>query len=83
MLVVEAVELAQLLLPVQRDIRGVDVEHQPAGRALVRGDELLDQHLVQRRALRARGPGLQPTQRGRAGQRLVSPQRRLHQHVLA
>ena len=53
------------------------------GRALVAGDELLDEHAVQRHRLRSRGARLQAAQRGRARQRIDSADRGLHQQVVS
>jgi len=59
-----------LLLSVNRIVGGVEVEHDLFRRAVVCGQELLNQqrHLYQ--CLPAR-PILQPAQRGRRGQRIV------------
>ena len=46
------VEVAPLLLAVQRHVGGIDVEHQFPGRLGVAGDELLHQHFVQCRQQR-------------------------------
>lgn len=85
--VVVAVEEAALLRAAQRHVRGVDVQPQFAWRTLPRaaptGDELLQQHAVQRLGLRSRGRGLQPAERGGAGQRLITPDGRLQHPVIA
>ena len=83
MLVVVGVELRQLLLPMQRHVRGVDVEHQLFWRCAVAGDELIDEHAVQRPGLRPRGPILQAAERRGRGQGLVAPHGGLHQHIVA
>jgi len=75
------VKPGQFLPPVQRHIRGVDVEHELGGRAPVSGDELLDQHPVQRHGLGARGPRFQPAQRRRGGQGVDATHRCLQQQV--
>jgi hypothetical protein len=83
MLVVVGVELRQLLLPMQRHVRGVDVEHQFLGGTLVAGDELVDEHAMQRPRLRARGPVLQSAERRGRGQGLIATHGGLHQHIVA
>lgn len=82
-MVVLAVKLTPLLIAMQFDVGGIDVEHQPIRRLRVRGDELRDQHLVQRPHLRSSRCVLQATQRRRARQHLVSIQRRLHDRIEA
>ena len=82
--VVVGVELAALLL-CRAAARRRRRCRAPAPRAacLVAGDELIDQHAVQRHGLRARGARLQAAQRGRAGQRIDPAHGGLHQHVVA
>lgn len=51
-----------------------------AGKA---GNEVLNQHLMQRPGIGAAGTGLEPTECGRTGQCLIAPDGRLHQQVRA
>lgn len=80
-MVVVRVELALLLLTVQRHVGGVDVEHDLLGRRFVRSDELRNEHFVQRPCLRACGPILQATEGGRGRQRRDTADGRLHQRI--
>ena len=72
-------EEAPVLMAVHRVVGRVEVNHQLARRAPVRGDELLHQDLVNR----YRPLPLEPAQRRGAGQRLVSLTRRLHHLIVA
>ena len=82
-MIIVAVDLPQLLFAVQRHVRGAHVDHQPRRSALVAGNGLLDQHLVQRPRLRPRGPRLQSTECRRTGRRLITAHGRLHHPILA
>jgi len=77
------VELALFLAAVQRHVRGVDVEHEFFRRRLMAGDELINQHAVQRNGLRPRGARLQATQRGRTGECIDPAHGSLHQQIRA
>lgn len=76
-------EEAALLRAVQRHVCGVHVQHQLARRALATaaGNELLQQHPVQRPGLLGCGRGLQPAERRGAGQRMIAAHGRLHGQV--
>ncbi len=76
-------EEAPVLMAVHRVVGRVEVNHQLARRAPVRGDELLHQDLVNRHRPLPLGPALEPAQRRGAGQRLVSLTRRLHHLIVA
>ena len=65
----------------QRDVSGVEVQHDALGRLGVRLEELLEQHPVQRHRLRRAGPALEPAQRRRAHQLGVPPGLRLQRRV--
>ena len=82
-MVVVGVEFAALLIAVQGYVRGVDVEHDALGRVFMRRDKLVHQHPVQRHRLPARRAILEPAQCRRGRHRVLHPDRRLHQHVLA
>ena len=62
-MVVVGVELGALLLAVQRHVGSVDVEHQFGRCRPVAGDELIDEHAVQRDCLCSARPRLQAAQR--------------------
>ena len=81
--VVVPVEEAPVLMAVHRVVGRVEVNHQLARRAPVRGDELLHQDLVNRHRPLPLGPALEPAQRRGAGQRRVSLTRRLHHLIVA
>jgi hypothetical protein len=83
MLVVVGVELRQLLLPTQRHVRCVDIEHQFFWRCAVAGDELIDEHALQRPSLCTGGPVLQSAEGRGRGQGLIATHGGLHQHIVA
>jgi hypothetical protein len=58
-------------MPVHWIIRGVEVQHQFFQRCIERGDEPVDQHLVNRPGGLSLGAVLQPAQGRRAGQLLI------------
>ena len=76
-------EVAALLLAMQRHMGGIHIEHQLLRRLGVAGDELLHQHAVQRCSMFGRGSRLQATERGRTGQRLGAAHGRLHHQIAA
>lgn len=82
-MVVIAVELRPFLLAVQRHVGSVDIEDQFARCLLLRGDELLDQHAVERHHVGAGRARLQAREGRAAGQFLDLAHRRLHQRVTA
>jgi hypothetical protein len=82
-MVVVGVELREFLLAMQRHVRGIDVEHQLVGCTAVAGDELVDEHAVQRPGLRLCGAVLQAAEGRRRGQRLIATDGGLHQHIVA
>ena len=71
------------LMAVHRVVGRVEVNHQLARRAPVRGNELLHQDLVNRHRPLPLGPALEPAQRRGACQRLVSFTRCLHHLIVA
>lgn len=75
--------MAALLLPVQRHVGGIDIEHQFLGRLGLAGDELLHQHFVQCSRMLGRGRRLQTAEGRRAGQRLSAAHGRLHHQIVA
>ena len=79
--VVVGVELREFLLSVQRHIGSVDVEHQLGRRHPMCGDELRDQHFVQRPGLGTSGAVLEPAEGGRRSQWHIAADGGLHQHV--
>jgi hypothetical protein len=50
------VEVRAFLSTVQRDVRGVDADNQLIGRRQTTGDELIEQHIMQRGGVLASGP---------------------------
>jgi len=81
--IVVAVELRAFLIAVQWHIGGIDVEDQFARHLPLRGDELLDQHLVQGHDIGPCRARFQPREGRRAGQFLDFAHRRLHQRIMA
>lgn len=81
--VVIGVELLEFLPAVQRNVRGIDIQNQLFGWTGKAGNEMVNQHLVQRPGIGAAGTGLEPTEGGRTGQCLIAPDGRLHQQVRA
>ena len=75
------VVVAPLLQPVQRDVSGVEVQHDALRRNRVCLHELLEEHPVQRQRLRRRGLALEPAQRRRAGHLPIPPGGRLQRRV--
>lgn len=65
----------------QRDVRGVHIQDQLLGGRGEAGDEVFDQHAMQRPGIGTGSARLQATQRGRAGQRSITPDGRLHQQI--
>src|SRR3546814_13395169 len=80
-MVVVAVKLLELLIAMQGHVRGIHIQNQFLGSRGKVGDEVFDQHLVQRTGVGASGTRLKAAERGRTGKRLVAPNRRLHQQV--
>ena len=82
-MVVIAVEEATLLVAVDRIVGRVDVENDLFRHPCERGDEALDQNLVNRPRPTPIGPVLEAAQGRRAGQLTVPPGRRLQARVMA
>ena len=81
--VVIAVEEAPLLVAVHRIVGRVDVQNDLFGRPRKRGNEALDQNLVNRPRPTPLGPVLEAAQRRRARQRPVPPGSGLQAGVMA
>ena len=78
-MIVISMELRQFLIPMQRHVRGVDIEDQFLWRLVLCRDELFKQHAIQGDHIRTRGPRFQ-TREGRRTRQLVDlAHGRLHQ----
>ena len=82
-MIVVAVEEASFLLPVQRHVGGVEVQHQTLRPPALRRHELVEQHPVQADRVRPRRGLLPTTQGGRTGQHRVARGRRLQPGIVA
>jgi hypothetical protein len=82
-MIVVAVEEAPLLLTVHRIVCSVEVQDQAFRGTAKRGDELLDEHLVQPPGRGPVGAVLPATQRRGAGQWRVAFNRRLDRQIVA
>ena len=58
-MIVISMELRQFLIPMQRHVRGVDIEDQFLWRLVLRRDELFKQQAIQGDHIRTRGPRFQ------------------------
>ena len=81
--VVMGVKLGTLLIPVQRDVRGIDVQNHFPWRQGMRGDVLLDQDAVQGHHIGSGRSCLEPRERRAAAQLARRAHRRLHQRIEA
>jgi hypothetical protein len=77
------VKLGPFLIAVERDVGGVDIEHQFGGWCRATGDELFDQHAVQGHDVGSAGAAFHAAQGRAAAQRNAGADCRLHQRIAA